>query len=217
MMTLAAPARPAYTAAERRSDAVVHVAGLAIVAGAVPAVIALAALRRGDAASVVGASVYGATLIAMILCSALYNMVRRPGWTGLLRRLDHSAIYFKIAGTYTPFTLMSGGQGAGLLTGLWCAAFAGAGLKMVAPQRFRLAGIALCLGMGWAGLVAGQPLLAALPASVVILIVTGGVLYTVGVAFFLADRLRFHYTIWHIFVLAASMVLYAAVVVQVVA
>lgn len=208
--------RTLYSPAERLSDAVVHVAGLVVVAGAVPVLIVLAAMLRGDAASVVGTSVYGATLVAMILCSALYNMISRPGWTWLLRRLDHSAIYLKIAGTYTPFALISG-QGW-LLTGvLWVAALVGVTLKAISPARFRVAALALYLGMGWAGFLAGGDLLAALPGAVVALMVVGGVLYTAGVVFYLWERLPFHYTIWHVFVLAASMVFYAAVVVQVVA
>lgn len=208
-------ARP-YSRAERLSDAVVHVTGLALVAGAVPVLIVLAVLLRGDGASVAGASVYGATLILMILCSALYNMIDRPGWTWLLRRMDHAAIYLKIAGTYTPFALVSG-QGAGLLAGVWGAAAAGVALKLVSPARFRWLALALYLGMGWAGVVAGGDLLAALPVASQVLMLVGGGIYTIGVGFYLADRMPFHNTIWHVHVLAASLVFYAAVLVTVVA
>jgi hemolysin III len=208
--------RPGYSRAEYLSDAVVHVAGLAAVTGAVPVLIVLTALLRGDAASVAGVSIYGGALILMILCSALYNMVERPDWSWLLRRLDHSAIYLKIAGTYTPFTLISG-HGLGLTAGLWGAALAGVGLKVVSPERFRWAALALYLAMGWAGVLAGGAMLATLPGAVVALMVVGGLLYTAGVAFYLWERLLFHNTIWHVFVLAASLVFYAAVTVQVVA
>lgn len=214
-MTSALP-RPHYSRAERLSDAVVHVAGLAAVVGAVPVLIVLTTLLRGDAPSVVGASVYGATLVLMILCSALYNMIARPDWSWLLRRLDHSAIYLKIAGTYTPFALISG-QGWLLTAVLWGAAAVGVVLKAISPARFRVAALLLYLAMGWAGFVAGGDLIAALPTAVVVLMVIGGVLYSVGVVFYLWERLPFHYTIWHVFVLTASMIFYAAVVVQVVA
>jgi hemolysin III len=207
--------RTLYSPAERLSDAVVHIAGLVVVTGAVPVLIVLTAMLRGDAPAVVGTAVYGATLVGMILCSALYNMISRPDWGWLLRRLDHSAIYLKIAGTYTPFALISG-QGW-LLTGvLWVAAVAGVILKAISPARFRVAALALYLGMGWAGFLAGGDLLAALPGAVVVLMVVGGLLYTIGVGFYLCERLPFHYTIWHVFVLAASMVFYSAVMVQVV-
>ncbi|MCU0911200.1 MAG: hemolysin III family protein [Rhodobacteraceae bacterium] len=208
------PSRP-YSRAEYLSDAVVHVAGLALAAGAVPVLIVLTALLRGDAASVAGVSVYGGALVLMILCSALYNMIPRPDWGWLLRRLDHSAIYLKIAGTYTAFIAVSG-QGLGLLLGLWAAALAGVGLKILSPARFRWAALALYLGMGWAGVLAGGAVFGALSAPVVALMAVGGVLYTAGVAFYLWDRLPFHNTIWHVFVLAATGVFYAAVLVAVV-
>lgn len=207
-------ARP--VAAEWWSDAAVHVAGLAAVTGAVPVLIVLAAVLRGDAAAVVGASVYGATLVLMVLCSALYNMLPSGGWTWLWRRLDHAAIYLKIAGTYTPFALITE-QGGGLLAGVWGAAALGVALKLASPSRFRWAGLALYLGMGWSGVIAGGAMMAALPGSVVVLMLTGGLLYTVGVVFFLWERLWFQTAIWHVFVLAASLVFYAAVMVQVVA
>lgn len=207
--------RPAYSRAEVVSDWVVHVAGLVAVVAAVPVLIVVTALHRGDAPAIVGASVYGATLVLMILCSALYHFIRRPDWAWLLQRLDHSAIYLKIAGTYTPFTLMTG-QGAMLLAGLWGAALTGLSLKMVSPRRFRWLALTLYLGMGWGGVLAGGALIGALPTAVVILMAVGGVLYTVGVAFYLWDSLRFHNTIWHVFVLSASLVFYAAVTVQVV-
>ena len=200
----------AYSRAERLSDAGVHVAGLVAVAVGVPALVTLAVGLRGDLPAVLGAAVYGATLFAMILCSALYHMVPRPGWKGVLRRLDHSAIYWKIAGTYTPFTVLSG-QGAGLLAGLWGAAAFGTALRVFAAGRFRWLALSLYLAMGWAGLVAGWPMLETLSGSVLALIVTGGVLYTVGMVFFLLESLPFHNTIWHGFVLAASLLFFVAV------
>ncbi len=206
----------AYSRAEQVSDAVVHVMGLALVLMAVPVLIVLTALYRGDAASLTGVSVYGGALIAMILCSALYNIGETSGlgaareW--LLQRLDHAAIYLKIAGTYTPFTLLSG-HGVALTAGVWAAALAGIVLKLISPERFKIIGIVLYLGMGWAVVAAGGPLFEALPLPVVVLMMVGGGLYTLGVVFYLWRKLPFHYTIWHIFVLAASFVFYAAVLV----
>ncbi len=207
---------PVYSRAEQVSDAVVHITGLMLVLMAVPVLIVLTALYRGDAASVTGVSVYGGALFAMILCSALYNIGETSGWGAakewLLRRLDHSAIYLKIAGTYTPFTLLSG-HGLALTAGVWGAALTGIVLKIISPERFRWVTLALYLGMGWIGLVAGGPLFTALPVPVLVLMVIGGLLYTLGVVFYLWRKLPFHYTIWHIFVLAASFVFYSAVLV----
>ena len=188
-----------------------HVLGLAVALTAVPVLITLAASWRGDVTAIVATAIYGGTFLAMILCSALYHMVPLEKWKGVLKRLDHSAIYFKIAGTYTPFTLLSGGHGAALLTGLWGAALAGSGLKILAPNRFRWLGLALYLGMGWVGVLAGWAIFAELTGPVLWLMAAGGALYTIGVAFFLWERLPFHNTIWHVFVLSASGLFYAAV------
>lgn len=209
---------PRYSRAERISDAVIHVAGLSLVLMAVPVLIVVTALARGDALAMTGVSIYGGALFAMILCSALYNisqgMDRGAAREWLFKRLDHSAIYVKIAATYTPFTLLSG-QGMALSAVLWGAALAGVALKLICPWRFRWPGLALYLAMGWAGVVAGQSLLAELPLAVVVLMVVGGGLYTGGVVFYLWERLPFHNTIWHGFVLAASLVFYAAVLTHV--
>jgi hemolysin III len=215
-MPNASAPRDRYSRAERVSDAAVHLTGIALALGAVPVLIVLAAMLRGDAAAVAGASVYGATFLLMLTCSAAYNMTDRPDWTWLLRRLDHAAIYLKIAGTYTAVTLLAG-TGLLLLAAVWGAAILGVALKLISPARFHWPGIALYLGIGWAGVLGGGALFASLPFAVVVLMIVGGCLYTAGVPFYLWQRLRFHNTIWHVFVLAASLVFYAAVMVQVVA
>ena len=202
--------RPSYTRAERVSDAVVHLVALAAALAAVPVLIVWAVLWRGDAAGIAGAAIYGGTLLAMIACSALYNGGLWPRLEPLFWRLDHSAIYFKIAGTYTPFTLFSGAS-TGLLAGLWGAALAGAGLKIFAPGRFRAAGVVLYLGMGWAGAIAGWHVFETLPAAVFWLIVAGGLTYTAGTVFYLAKGRLFHNTIWHVFVMTASVIFFVAV------
>jgi hemolysin III len=203
-----------YSRAERITDAAVHVAGLALALLGVPILVTLAVSWRGDPGTVMAASLYGATLLAMIGCSALYNMTHGCAWTGVFRRMDHTAIYLKIAGTYTPFAVLSGAQAGPLLVTLWGAAAVGAALKVFAPDRFKLTNVALCLGMGWAGIFLAEDLVAGLSPETFALLVTGGLLYTAGVVFFLWVSLPFHYTIWHVFVLVATCVFYAAVIVQ---
>jgi hemolysin III len=206
-------ARTGYSRAERVSDAVIHALGVAFVACGAPLLVVASVLWRGDPVAVLAVAVYALCLTAMIVCSAAYNTIGQRRWTGLLKRLDHSAIYAKIAGTFTPF-LMLGEHRPLLLAGLWSAALAGIGLKLFDPDRLRTLALALCLGMGWAGaLAAGLPW--AVPAPVLALIVAGGVLYTVGTGFYLWDRMPFHYTIWHVCVLAATAALYAAVAMSV--
>lgn len=209
-------ARQGYSRAEWISDAVVHILGVVAALMAVPVLITLSVVLRGDTPAVAATTLYGVALIAMLVFSALYNMTTRPRPRRIFRSLDHTAILVKIAATYTPFALLSGAEATGLLAGLWTAALTGAFIRAFAPDRLKLAAVALALAMGWAGLWAGGEIFAALSLPVIVLIVTGGVLYTLGVAFFLFDRLPFHYTIWHVCVLAASAVFYAAVTVQLV-
>ena len=210
------PIRLKYTRAEYISDAIVHVLGLALVTSAVPVLIVLSVLVGGRTDAVVAASIYGGCFVAMILCSALYNMMPHPDWEWLLKRLDHSAIYLKIAGTFTAFALIAGDH-LWLVALLWIVAAAGVGLKLFAPYGFRRIGLALYLGMGWVGGVLGWGVFASLPVPAVALIAAGGGLYTAGVIFYVWDRLPHHMAIWHIFVLLGSLAIYGGMTVSVLA
>ena len=203
-----------YSRAELLSDAAVHVAGILAALIAVPVLITLAAVWFGDASTVAAALVYGISLIGMLACSALNNMLRLPAWKDFLRRVDQSAIYVKIAGSYTPFAVLTGTHAGVFLTGLWSAALAGAALRLFSAARLKWASILLYLGIGWAGVLAGGPLFAELTPTGFGLILAAGLIYTAGVLFFVWERLPFHNTIWHVFVLAATFVLYAAVLVE---
>ena len=203
-----------YSRAEQVTDAVVHVAGILGALVAVPVLVTLAAIWFGDATTVIAAMVYGVSLLAMFACSALYNMTPLPDWKDLLRRLDQSAIYVKIAGTYTPFAVLTGSHAGFFLAGVWGTALAGASMILLSPTRLKWSAIALYLALGWAGLVAGWPMLGALSPAGFALVLTAGSIYTLGVLFLLWERLPFHNTIWHVFVLAASFLLYAAVLIE---
>ena len=203
-----------YSRAEYLSDAVVHAIGVTLAVAAIPVLIVLSALFEPSGAKITGAAIYGATMIAMLGCSAAYNVIAHPEWAWLLARLDHSAIYLKIAGTWTPFILLSG-QGFALMVALWGVAASGVALKIFDPFRFKALSLALYLGMGWVGVVAGAAVFAALPLATVGLAVAGGLLYTCGVVFHLWRGLPFHNTIWHVFVLTATLCFYAAVVIAV--
>jgi hemolysin III len=209
-------ARLDYSRAERLSDAIVHFTGIVSALIAVPVLITLAAVLRGDAPAVASTTLYGVALVMMLVFSALFHMTTRPRLRRVFRSLDHTAILCLIAATYTPFVFLSDAQATGLLAGLWGAALAGAAIRAFAPDRLKLAAILLALLMGWAGLIAGGEIFAGLSTAVMVLITIGGILYTLGVGFCLLERLPFHYTIWHVCVLAASAVFYAAVTVQLV-
>lgn len=204
-----------YTRGERLADTVLHILGLSAAAVAMPVVIVLAALWHGDAPTVAATAVYGLSLLAMFAASAGYHLLPWPDWKHLLRRLDHAAIYVKIAGTYTPFAVLIGGPEAGwLLAGIWSAAGLGLGLKLFLPGRAEWLSLLLYLAMGWAVALVGWPILDKLTLAAFVLILVGGGLYTVGVVFHLWQSLPFQNAIWHAFVLVASFVFYTAILVE---
>ncbi|MBF9034902.1 Hly-III family protein [Rhodobacterales bacterium HKCCE2091] len=205
-----------YSRAEYISDAVVHVSGLTLALIAAPILVTLAAVWIGEAKAVTAVAVYGVTLIAMLLCSALYNMIQVAGWTDRLRRIDQSAIYLKIAGTYTPVLALTGTQAGWFLAGIWSVALAGASMIMFGPRGLRLIALMLYLALGWAGVAFYGSALSGLSTAGLVLLAIGGVTYTAGVVFFVWERLPFHNTIWHVFVLVATAVTYAAVMVELV-
>ena len=215
----AAAQGPAYTRAEKVADAAVHCVGVALALMGVPVMIVLAALLDGTGPVIAGVSVYAAGMLLMLGCSAAYHLLPavKPAWGELLRRFDHAAIYLKIAATQTPFAVLIGGAGAAWVLGsVWIAALGGAVLRIFWPRGFRRLAVPFYLALGWAGLAlfwpgAGE---ASLGLATVILCAVGGVLYTLGVPFLLAERLRFHNAIWHGFVLVATFVFYAAVLAE---
>jgi hemolysin III len=199
-----------YDRAEKLSDAVIHLLALGLAVAAVPALVSWAAIRHGGLGAVAGVSLYGATLIAMLLCSYLYNHLDRPHLTGRLRRLDMSAIFVKIAGTVTPFALLSG-TGKLLLATIWLAAALGVAAAVFLRRHPTFLSVSFALGMGWGVLVAGRDVIAATSWSVLALMLAGGLFYSLGTPFLMVERLRFHNAIWHGFVVAGSVAFFAAV------
>jgi len=149
----------------------------------------------------------------MLGCSALYNLTSTGPRKALLRRLDHAAIFVMIAGTYTPVILLAigGTWGRQLLVAVWVGAASGVALKLLAPHRFERAAIAAYLLLGWAILFALDPLLAALPARDLGLLLAGGLLYSGGVVIHLSSRLPYHTALWHALVVAAAACHYVVV------
>lgn len=198
-----------YSRAEYISDAIVHASGIgaALVGG--PVLIVLAALWIGEATLVAALAVYVATGLAMWSFSAAYNLLRRPAWVERLRRFDKSAIYFKIAGTYTPFAILGSAHGA-FLVAIWSVAALGA-LMILFSSRLGWLSIPLYLGLGWAGAIWGGPLVSGLSPAGFWLLAAGGITYSSGIAFLLWTRLPFHNTIWHVFVFLGSLACYTAI------
>jgi len=212
-MTESYAAHPQYSRAERIADAVVHALGLVF---GLTACISLAILvwPHHDGLLWLAMGLYGAGLLGMLACSALYNLVDHARWKPLCRRLDHAAIFVMIAGTYTPFMLLAigGAWGFGLLSFVWSVALAGVALKLFWPWRFDRLSVAAYLLLGWSIVVALDPLLGAVSAAGVALLALGGLLYSLGVVFHLWQRLPYQNAIWHAFVLAAAACHFSAVV-----
>ena len=206
----------AYSRRELFADGCVHVLGVGASVIAVTILIIHTAGHQ-DAATLASISIYGLGAVAVFVFSALYNMDLLPSRRQMMRRLDHAAIFIKIAGTYTPFAAVSlgGGWGAALLSAVWSIAAVGVPLQLFAPKRLERAAVLLYLLQGWLVLIAIEPLSDALPPAAMTLLFIGGGLYTAGVVFHLAERLPYHNAIWHAFVLAASGCMYAAVAIAV--
>jgi hemolysin III len=198
---------------EEIANSLTHGLG-AVLAVAGLVVLALSASRGGTASSVVGCVVFGTTLVILYSASTLYHSLGhlRPRAKAVLRALDHSAIFLLIAGTYTPFTLVSlrGPWGFALFGVVWGLAATGITLRLTLRRRPAALFVTLYLAMGWCGVVAAKPLLDAVDPGGIALLVAGGLAYSLGVVFY-AWRRPYHHAIWHAFVLAGSAFHYAAV------
>jgi hemolysin III len=194
-----------YTRGEEIANALTH--GLGIVLGLAGLVVLVwSSCTRGTATHIVSCLIFGVTLILLYTASTLYHAVRHVRAKQILRVFDHSAIFLLIAGTYTPFTLISlrGPWGWSLFGTVWGLAILGLVLQFTLRKRFPMILVALYVAMGWAAVVAIRPLVAALPESGLKLLVAGGMAYTLGVVFYLWRSLRYHHAVWHLFVLAGS-------------
>jgi hemolysin III len=191
--------------ADEIANSITHGLGLLLSLIGVPILI-MAIGARGDALNVAGASVFGASLVALYAASTLYHAIPVPRVKRVLRIIDHVAIFLLIAGTYTPFTLgvLRGTWGWTLFGIVWGLAALGIVFKVVLGARFPTASTLFYLAMGWLIVVAIKPLMVALPSAGFWLLAAGGFMYTLGVLFFVIDKRRYMHAVWHLFVLAGS-------------
>jgi len=203
---------PEYTLSERISDGCMHVLGVtaSLIAASILITFAITSLPALSTASVL---IYTAGMVAVFCFSAAYNLVSTPRIKAFLRRCDHAAIYVKIAATYTPFALvkMGGAPGFALMGFVWAVGIIGVIAKIGWPAQLVRTSYVLYLAQGWACVAALNPLSSAVSERVLMLLIVGGVLYTLGVVFHLWQSLRHHNAIWHGFVLTASACHFAAV------
>lgn len=212
MEAVTAAPRP-QSPAEELANSLSHGVALLLALAALPLLVVDAA-DGGGAAEIVGASVFGGTMVLLYLISTLYHALPAGAAKRVFVILDHSAIFLLIAGTYTPFTLgvLRGPWGWSLFGVVWGLALLGIIFKCIFGPRCHALSTGLYLVMGWLVLVAAQTVWAEIPLAGLAWLLAGGIAYTLGVVFFVMDeRIRFGHFIWHLFVIAGTACHFTAV------
>ena len=201
-----------YTPTEEIAHSISHGLGVVLSIAGLAVLVAYASIN-GDAWHIVSSSIYGATLILLYSASTLYHAITHPVAKGVLRQLDHAAIYLLIAGTYTPFMLVNlrGPWGWSLFAIVWSIALLGVVLEFIQVKRLKRLSLVLYLGLGWIVVVAINPMLDQVQAGGMWLLLVGGLCYSFGVIFYVWKQLAYHHVIWHLFVLAGSVFHFFAV------
>lgn len=213
MSTVLPPSARAQTFGEEIANSISHAIGLVGAIVGTPFLI-LEVARYGDAGAILGASIFCATMILLYSASTVYHALPVGRAKRLFFTLDHSAIFLLIAGTYTPFTLgvLRDSVGAPLFTVVWAIALMGIGLKACGKVRHPLVSTGLYMAMGWLIVFAMGPLVTAVPTAGMILLLAGGLSYTLGVVFFVTDSLiPYGHVVWHAFVVGGTACHYFAV------
>lgn len=195
-----------YTVGEEIANAVTHgVAALLSIAG-LAVLVAFAVLYSGSPKVVAAVSIFGASMVFLYTASTLYHSIPNPRAKKVLQYLDHSMIYVLIAGSYTPFCLITLQcyTGIALLCAVWLIAIAGISLQAVLLHKADWINCLLYLSMGWLAVFVIDPLVSTLDSTGLALLVAGGLAYTVGVVFYIFERIPFSHAIWHTFVFAGT-------------
>jgi hemolysin III len=197
---------------EEIANSVSHGLGLLAAAAAFP-VLVMVARERGDATAIVGASVFATSMVLLYLTSTLFHALPEGRAKRVFQILDHSAIYLLIAGTYTPFTLgvLRGDWGWTLFGLVWGLAVVGTVLKAVGGVRYTTVSTWVYLAMGWLILIAAKTVWTLVPNWGLFWLFAGGIAYTAGAVFFMAERIRYFHFVWHLFVVAGTACHFVAV------
>ncbi|NWF99002.1 MAG: hemolysin III family protein [Nitrospirae bacterium] len=171
------------------------------------------AIIHGTTRHIISSTIYGVSLLLLYTASTLYHSIQNPKTKNILRQLDHTSIYILIAGSYTPFTLVNlrGIWGWTLFVIVWSLASAGIIMQLTPLRKWKIIRMLIYIVMGWTAITAIKPLSISIPHNAFILIVSGGIIYTAGIVFYLWRRIPFNHAIWHVFVLAGSTMHYFAV------
>ena len=211
--------RPLYTLGEEIANSVTH--GIGVLLGIAGLVLLIVKAVSGGAlpTHVASAIVFGCTLILEYLASTLYHAIAAPRAKRIFRIIDHSSIYLLIAGSYTPFCLITLADVGGIpmFVVVWALAFAGISFEVIGRQRQpRWVSILIYLAMGWLVVFRLRELVAALDPVALALLVVGGLCYTIGTIFYLLKKIRYMHSVWHLWVLAGSIFIFMAVILYVI-
>ena len=201
-----------YSPIEERFHAITH--GIGAILGVLALIVMLKlSLQTGDHWHLASSVIYGTSIILLYSSSTLYHCVQQTDFKRKLRQLDHAAIFVLIAGTYTPFTLLNlrDNWGLPLFALIWTVAIAGVIIELATGLKYKKLSLTLYLGMGWLVVIAIQPMLSNVETGGLLLLLAGGVIYSLGVIFYAWKRLFMHHVIWHIFVLVGSILHFFAV------
>lgn len=204
--------RKRQSSREELVNSITHGAGLLLsIIGSVMLVIP--ASVHGDIKRIICFSIYGSSLIIMYAASTLYHSFPSERSKNILTLIDHSAIYLLIAGTYTPVVLISlrGVWGWSYFGTIWAMALAGIACTLILGERAQVLSIVIYLLMGWLSLIAIPSIAKNIPFGAIVLLLTGGILYSLGIIFYFWEKLSFHHAIFHIFVLGGSLCCYFAI------
>ena len=192
--------------------AITHGVGFLLSIAALAVLVAFASIK-GGVLGIVSVAIYGATLIILYGSSTLYHAITEPSVKQLFQKFDHSAIYFLIAGTYTPVMLMGvGGAEGWTIFGIeWTIALIGIALKFIYPGRFEVLSLVAYVVMGWLIMTVFETFKSSIDPLGFWLMVSGGIAYTGGIVFYIKDTISYFHTIWHLFVLAGSTLHFFAV------
>ncbi|PKN72568.1 MAG: hemolysin III [Candidatus Cloacimonetes bacterium HGW-Cloacimonetes-3] len=199
------PLSPKQSLGEEIANAITHGLGIGLSIAALVILVVFAA-KQSDTWKVVSFCIYGATMIVLYLSSTLYHSFLQPRMKRFFRIFDHSSIFLLIAGTYTPVTIgtMRGGWGWTLFGIIWGLAILGIISKIFALGKLKAASVAIYILMSWMIIIAVKPLLHATPPSFLMWMLIGGGAYMLGVIFYIAKKLPYHHSVWHLFVLGGS-------------
>ena len=194
-----------YSLAEEIANAVSHGIGALLSVAGLTLLLVIAAFEQ-DATKIVSFAIYGTSLVLLFMASTLYHAIINEKAKAILKLVDHCAIYILIAGTYTPLMLITlqGTLGYSLLVLIWLLACAGVVFKLKFGHQYKITSLLTYLGMGFISLFVIKQLYQALPFTGLLLLACGGLLYSLGIIFYVQKKIPYNHAIWHLFVLAAA-------------